>query len=275
MKNSDRPAGKPEKASCGSVKKTVEQIFVLHGAYGARAKTRIEELISDLSAADAFEAARIQKIMDLWTSPARGQPMLFGSFPNGLPDGEELCIAVLGYQLNPNGTMKEELIRRLEIALAGARKYPRAYLLCAGGGTAKENASATEAGEMAKLLLSQGIDRGRVIVEDRSMTTAQNAEFSYEKLRERAPSVQKLVLVTSDYHAPTGALLLDAAAILRAEAPGKEKTRVVCCAALKTGLAPLPTFFEAGALLELYGNTKAAYEIYYGKYDLKKLPLIV
>lgn len=72
--------------------------------------------------------------------------------PDGLPDTDELCIVVLGFQLNPDGSMRDELINRLNVALRSAEKYPNAYIVCTGGGTASGNASATEAGEMATLI---------------------------------------------------------------------------------------------------------------------------
>lgn len=49
--------------------------------------------------------------------------------PDGLPDTDELCIVVLGFQLNPDGSMRDELINRLNVALRSAEKYPNAYIV--------------------------------------------------------------------------------------------------------------------------------------------------
>ena len=257
-----------------AVRDTVEEIVVDYGAYGEAAGARIDALMGKLSALDARECARWAEILKLWSSPTLGAPVTYGDLPDNLPDTDELCIAVLGYQLHRDGRMREEQIARLEIARKCADKYPRAYILCTGGGTAADNASASEAGEMAKWLFAHGISRERVIVEDRSMTTAQNARFSCGLLTSRYPAIKKLAVVTHDFHIPTVKLLFDAAAILYSDAPENAGFSVISSAAVKTSAPPLPRFFQAGALLELYGKREAAYDIYYGRYDLSKLPPI-
>ena len=79
---------------------------------------------------------------------------------------------VLGFQLNPDGTMKDELIERLNVALASAGKYKNAYVVCTGGGTAAENESATEAGEMSKWLEQHGnpqpVQPKQVVIDEQS-----------------------------------------------------------------------------------------------------------
>ena len=180
-----------------------------------------------------------------------GKPLNYGVLPDGLPDSDELCIVVLGFQLNPDGTMKEELVERLTAALNSAKKYPRAYVVCTGGGTASENESASEAGEMAKWLAENGIDPARIIVEDNSLTTAQNAMFSIDILSEKYPQVTKLAIVSSDYHIATGNLLFGARSILLAEKAGEEKYEVISNAAYKASTGSLSTTFQAVALSDL------------------------
>ena len=261
-------------AEPGSVEKTVEEIAVDYGTYGDQAADRIDALLNELSAMDAGAGARWKSIMELWTSPQLGQPLHYDVLPDGLPDTDELCIVVLGFQLNPDGSMKDELIERLTVALNSARKYPNAYIVCTGGGTAAENESASEAGEMAKWLAEKGVDRKRVIVEDNSITTAQNALFTYDILTSLYPSVKKLAIVSSDYHIATGELLFKAESILRANAPGNEKLEVVSNAAWKAPSGTLSTMFQAGALIELFGDVKTAFDIYYDNYDIHALPSI-
>ena len=137
--------------------KIVEEIAVDYGTYGSEAADKINSLLEELTSIDADTGARWQKIMDLWTSPQLGQPLHYDVLPDGLPDTDELCIVVLGFQLNPDGTMKDELLGRLGVVLNSLKKYPNAYVLCTGGGTAAENESASEAGEMAKWLAKQGL----------------------------------------------------------------------------------------------------------------------
>lgn len=261
-------------ADPGSVEKTVEEIAVDYGTYGDQAADRIDALLNELSAMDASAGTRWKTIMELWTSPQLGQPLYYDVLPDGLPDTDELCIVVLGFQLNPDGSMKDELIERLTVALNSAQKYPNAYIVCTGGGTAAENKSASEAGEMAKWLAEKGMEQKRIIVEDNSITTAQNALFTYDILTSLYPSVKKLAIVSSDYHIATGELLFKAESILRANAPGNEKLEVVSNAAWKAPSGTLSTMFQAGALIELFGDVKTAFDIYYDNYDIHALPSI-
>jgi uncharacterized SAM-binding protein YcdF (DUF218 family) len=125
---------------------------------------------------------------------------------------------------------------------------------------------------MAKWLEKKGIDKKRIIVEDNSITTAQNAIFTYDILTSLYPSVKKLAIVSSDYHIATGELLFKAEAALRANAPGNEKLEVVSNAAWKAPSGSLSPMFQAGALIELFGDVETAFSIYYDHYDIHALP---
>lgn len=254
------------------VEKIVEEMAVDYGSYGSEAKDKTDTLLGELSACDTSAGKRWKNIMDIWTSDDLGKKLNYDVLPDGLPDTDELCIVVLGFQLNPDGTMKDELVQRLTVVLNSAKKYPKAYIACTGGGTASENESASEAGEMAKWLEKQGIDKKRIIVEDNSITTAQNAIFTYDILTSKYTSVKKLAIVSSDYHIATGELLFRAESILRASAPGNEKLEVVSNAAWKAPSGTLSAMFQAGALIELFGDVKTAFDIYYDNYDIHSLP---
>lgn len=47
--------------------------------------------------------------------------------PDGLANGNTHAFIVLGFVLNDDGTMKEELVNRLKVALNNARKYPNNF----------------------------------------------------------------------------------------------------------------------------------------------------
>lgn len=254
------------------VQKIVEEIAVDYGTYGAEASERIGLLLDELSAADPAAGVRWRNIVDIWTSEELGKPLNYDVLPDGLPDTDELCIVVLGFQLEADGTMKQELVERLTVALRSAQKYPDSYIVCTGGGTAAENENASEAGEMAKWLEANGIGKSRIIVEDNSVTTAQNAVFTYDILTSLYPSVKKLAVVSSDYHIATGELLFKAEAILRANFPGNEKLEVISNAAWKAPSGSLSPMFQAGALIELSGDVQTAFSIYYDNYDIHGLP---
>ena len=250
----------------------IEEMVVYYGTYGDEAAQVTAELLEELSALDPAAGAKWERVMDLWKTAEAGPAVHEGILPDGLPETDELCMVVLGFQLNPDGSMKDELIGRLKVALASADKYPNAFIVCTGGGTAAENASATEAGRMAEWLIENGVDPQRVIVEDRSLTTAQNAIFTYQILTEQYPQVKQLAIVSSDYHIATGALLFGAEAVLQAEEAGKETMAVVSDAAYPAPSGTLPRMFRAGALIELSGDVETAFEIYYETYDIHELP---
>ena len=237
----------------------IERITITYAAGGERD----EQALAALSAADPALAGKWSRIMDLWAAPVP----VHAELPDDLPDDDTLCLVVLGFQLNPDGTMRGELIERLKTALAASEKYPQALIVCTGGGTAADDPSATEAGRMGEWLRAQGVDPARILVEDRSLTTAQNAMFTFTMLEESAPQVRQIALISSDYHIATGALLFGAEAILR-DSP----VTVSSNAAWRAPGGTLSPMFQAGALIELSGDTETAFSIYYETYDIHELP---
>ena len=237
----------------------IERMVVSYAAFGERDAQALEEL----SAADPAAAEKWERIMDLWEAPVSVNKEL----PDDLPDDDTLCLAALGFQLNPDGTMRDELIERLKVLLAAAEKYPRAVIVCTGGGTAADDPSATEAGRMAEWLRDQGIDPSRVYAEDKSVTTAQNAVFTFDILEEHCPQVAQIAIISSDYHIATGTLLFGAESILR-DSP----VSIVSNAAWQAPSGSLSAMFQAGALIELSGDVETAFEIYYETYDIHELP---
>lgn len=252
----------------------IEEMVVDYGAYGSAAETQIDGLLAELEAFDPTSAVKWTRIMDLWRSVQTELEVHLDVLPDDLDDTNALCLVVLGFQLNPDGSMRDELIERLRVALASAEKYPNAWIVCTGGGTATEDPTATEAGRMAAWLIENGIATERVIIEDQSLTTAQNAIYTFDILLERFPQVSQIAIISSDYHIATGALLFGAEAILRAEGEAGESIRVVSNAAWQAPSGTLSTMFQAGALIELSGDVETAFEIYYDTYDIHELPAL-
>ena len=255
-----------------SVPEMIRQLVVYYATYGSEADGKTAELLEDLKAADPVAGAKWESILQLWKNVNTDLEIHENILPDGLPDTDELCLVILGFQLNANGTMKNELIERLTVAKACAEKYPNALLVCTGGGTASGNPEATEAGEMAKWLIENGIDPQRVIVEDRSLTTAQNAVYTWQILSGKYPRVRQLAIISSDYHIATGTPLFGAEATILAEEAGKEVMTVVSNAAWPAPTGSLSVMFQAGALIELSGDIETAFEIYYDTYDIHELP---
>ncbi len=265
-------AGCGQKAGKRSAREIIEEMVVDYGSYGDEADDHIRDLLKELRAVDADAAARWERIMTLWKSSNTSLTIQYDAPTAGLPDTDELAFVVLGFQLAPDGTMREELIERLTVALRCASQYPNALIVCTGGGTAAEDASATEAGRMADWLIENGVSADRVIAEDKSLTTAQNAIYTFDILEARYPHVKELVIVSSDYHIATGTLLFGAEAILRAEKAGADTVKVVSNTAWKAPSGSLSAMFQAGALIELSGDVDTAFEIYFETYDIHELP---
>lgn len=204
-------------------------------AYGDAAQTDIVRLTQELASTDAEQAQAWGDIMDYWDYVNSDMEVHTDVLPDGLPTDDTLCITVLGYALNADGTMKDELIGRLQVALDSAAKYPNAYIACTGGGTAAQNPSATEADQMAAWLIGQGVDEERIIVENRSKSTVQNAQLTYALLRKQYPQITDLAIITSDYHVPRGCLLYNAQLILSAQKAKDTPLKVISNAGYKAG----------------------------------------
>lgn len=237
----------------------IERAVVSNAANG----TRDDEALSALASLDPSLGEKWTRIMDLWEAPVTVNTKL----PDGFPEDDSLCLVGLGFQLNPDGTMRDELVERLKVMLSASEKYPNAIIVCTGGGTAADDPTATEAGRMAEWLEAQGVDPSRLIVEDHSLTTAQNAIYTFDILTERYPQVRQIAIISSDYHIATGTLLFGAEAILR-----DSDIEVVSNAAWHAPSGSLSAMFQAGALIELSGDVETAFEIYYETYDIHELP---
>jgi len=243
----------------------IEKIIALYGANGEAAADRIVELLGELKEVDEAAAEKWAKILWFWAD--KDLTVNEDVLPDGLPDTDELCLVALGFQLNPDGSMRDELIHRLETVKRCAEKYPNAMIVCTGGGTARDNPSATEAGEMAKWLREHGVKSSRITVENLSQTTSQNAIYTLSILKKEFPQVSKLAIISSDYHIATGVLLFRAEAILR----DMTEMEVVSNAAWKAPSGTLSRMFQAGALIELLGDRQTAYDIYMDNYDIHEL----
>jgi uncharacterized SAM-binding protein YcdF (DUF218 family) len=109
--------------------------------------------------------------------------------------GEHTGIVVLGYGLLPDGSMRDELVDRLEAAWLQALAAPWAPVVVTGGNPQN---GVPEAAAMAGWLIGRGIPADRVLVEDRAGSTVQNALFSTQLLH--GAGADNAVLVTSPNH---------------------------------------------------------------------------
>lgn len=182
--------------------------------YESDSLTDIYRLLDELEQMDPAQADNWRKIMDRWDYAVNELEIPYGCLPDGLPEDDSLCIVVMGYVLNRDGTMRDELVGRCQVALNSHKKYPNAYIICSGGGTASGNSRATEAGRMADWLIANGVDESRVIVENRSLSSEHNAMYSMKILKEQYPQVNSIALISSDYHIRRCYVLFEAALAL-------------------------------------------------------------
>ena len=186
--------------------------------------------LEELKALDPEIGAVWENIMEYWDYINTAQEIRYGQLPDDLPGDRSLCLVVLGFQLQPDGSMDPELIGRCETALTCAEQYPNAWVLVTGGGTALRKPEITEAGQMAAWLTEHGVDPDRILIEERSRTTAENATYSDAILFEH-PEIRTLAIVTSDYHVGMGSLMFHTIAQRRAYETGEEPYVVAANAA--------------------------------------------
>jgi uncharacterized SAM-binding protein YcdF (DUF218 family) len=120
----------------------------------------------------------------------------------GTPDG----IIVLGGAIAPdisaarNDAALNEAAERMTAVPELARRYPDARILFSGGSGALIYDEGNEAEFALRLFESLGIARGRILLEDRSRNTVENALFS--KAIAQPKGGERWLLVTSAYHMP-------------------------------------------------------------------------
>ena len=252
-----------------SVHDLSREIILYYGSYGKEPGGKTEALLEELETIDPMEAALWDEITDYWDYVNEEMPVYDERLPEDLPQGDDLCIIVLGFELNDDGSMQEELLERLRVALNCAEQYPNAYVLCTGGGTARQNDKVTEAGLMGEWLLAHGLEKDRLILEDHSRTTAQNALFSYEILLRDHPMVDSVVLVSSHYHIPWGALLFESAFLKTAAEQGTPEIHVIAgcaCPVVNEKYSDVRRF-ETGGMLQLIEEDDLAMEYYRGTFS--------
>jgi len=122
--------------------------------------------------------------------------------PGRAPDG----IVVLGGAINPDLTVARgapeigAAAERMTTAAVLARRYPDAKLVLSGGNANPINPQSTEAEVGRRFLESLGVARDRIVIENRSRTTFENARYTYNLLKPRPG--QYWLVVTSAFHMP-------------------------------------------------------------------------
>lgn len=108
---------------------------------------------------------------------------------------ESTAIVTLGYALNPDGSMHDILIKRLEKTLQISKELPDAIILVTGG--VPQN-NKTEGKLMAGWLVKNGVDAKRIYQDNYARTTVENALYSRYALAKHR--IKNTVLISSGSH---------------------------------------------------------------------------
>lgn len=184
----------------------------LIGYYRDGARTDVLRTLDTLKEVSKDDYDQWQSIIDYWDWIENDMVENIGVAPDGLPNDNTHAFVVLGFALKSDGTMQPELVGRLETALASAQKYPNSYILVTGG--VKKNGW-TEGDRMHDWLVEHGVADNRILVENKSANTAQNAEFSFDILYNH-PTIKSISMITSQYHLKRGTILYYAESLIRA-----------------------------------------------------------
>jgi len=102
---------------------------------------------------------------------------------------------VLGYALNPDGSMHQTLIQRLEKTLEVAKQLPDALIVVTGGVPQNNH---TEGKLMTDWLVSKGIPASRIYQDNFARSTVENALFSRYALAQHR--IKDAVIISSGSH---------------------------------------------------------------------------
>ncbi len=102
-------------------------------------------------------------------------------------------LLVLGAQIREN-KVTNNLRLRLDAAILYLLENPDTKVIVSGGRGSEELLS--EAAVMRDYLLAQGVERGRILIEEQSVNTTENMKFSKRLIREGA----SVAIVTNGFH---------------------------------------------------------------------------
>lgn len=108
------------------------------------------------------------------------------------PDGQWDAIVVAGCRVRPDGTPSEALKRRTELAVSLWQAGVAPQIILTGGVGTHPPAEATVAAQHAASL---GVPAAALVVEDRSVSTEQNAAYAAA-----ISQASRVVVVTDRYH---------------------------------------------------------------------------
>lgn len=207
--------------------------YYLH--HQEKAEDVIWDIIRQLKQQDPKQGSIWEKLMFDWAWINEDMPIYEDTLPEDLPGDDSLCIVVMGFGLNPDGSIRPELENRLTVALAMANRYPNAWVLVTGGQTGAVD-GITESGQMSAWLQKNGLSKSRILAETQSLSTTANAVNSYKLLTKAYPQVTSIAVVTSDYHIRQSCALFAAVSNYQSGYKGGKSLELVGNAVCDTGM---------------------------------------
>jgi len=186
--------------------------------YGEDARTDILRTLDLIEEGYPEDYEMWNSVIDQWDFIENDMVENLNVAPDGLPEDDTHAFIVLGFALKSDGTMEDELIGRLEVALNSAEKYPDSYILVTGG---VERNGWTEGDRMHDWLVDHGISEDRIIVENESSNTVENASFSFDYLYNDY-DIETVSLISSQYHIKRASIFYYTMSLLKAKEYGTE-----------------------------------------------------
>lgn len=139
-------------------------------------------------------------VADIITAPLEAR------FPRPDLAGQQIAgIIVLGGAEDPSGGTRElmslnEAAERMTEAAALARRLPNATIVFSGGSGALLREHVSAAAQASNFFQAMGIAANRIVLENQSRTTHENALYSRDVLKPKAG--ERYLIVTSAWHMP-------------------------------------------------------------------------
>lgn len=107
--------------------------------------------------------------------------MLLSAISSALPHlrgiTKMLVAIVLGNRMNNDGSLSEKCLKRLELAKKVDKLFSPDKIILSGG-LANPTAGITEAQAMFDRMVEDGMDKDKLVLEDKSLSTVENAKYS-------------------------------------------------------------------------------------------------
>lgn len=110
---------------------------------------------------------------------------------------KKMVVILLGNRMNDDGTISDIQKERLEMLLKIDQQFD-VYRYILSGGMPNQLAGISEAEGMYNYLVEKGMDPNRLIKEDKSYSTVDNAKYSVPIARELGADV--IMVCSSSYH---------------------------------------------------------------------------